>query len=138
MKSAYDIEMIRDFIEHLKWELRIKHFENTRKIGTQHPKLMEQLEKYMLRRNTTGLLYANRIEKAGLAEDRAQEVIKAIRQAGARQAQEALDALGVLEPILEEALDCASHPKDFLVRTVNLVEFLRCMEEQEDQEDEQS
>jgi len=54
------------------------------------------------------------------------------------QAQEALNALGVLEPILEEALDCASRPGDFLVRTVNLVEFLRCMEEQEEQEDEQS
>ena len=134
MKKTYDIEMIKDFMKHLEWEMRIKHFENTRKIGTQHPELTEQLEKYMRKRNTMGLLYANRIDKAGLAEDKAQEVIKIIREASAMQAQEALDALGVLEPILEEALDCASHPDDFLARTINLVEFLKHTEEQRDEQ----
>jgi hypothetical protein len=49
-----------------------------------------------------------------------------------------LDAIAVLEPTLEEALDCASHTEDFLARTINLREFLRSMMDQEDQEDEQS
>ena len=138
MIKTYDVEMIRDFIDHLKWELRIKHFENTRKIGTEHPELTEQLAKYILKHNTKGLLYANRIDPAGLAEDKAQEVIEVMRDAAAIQAQETLDAFDVLEPILQESLDCASHPDDFLVRTVNLVEFLRNLEEQEDQEDKQN
>jgi hypothetical protein len=134
MNKTYDIEMIRDFIEHLKWELRIKHLENTRRMGTQHPELSDQLKKYVQKRNTKGLLYANRIDKAGLAKDKTQEVIKVIREGSAIQAQEALDALGVLEPILEEALDCTSRPDDFLTRTINLVAFLKHMEEQEDQQ----
>jgi len=74
--NAYDPEMVRDFIEHLKWELRIKHFENTRRIGTQHPELAEQLEKCIRKRNTKGLLYANQIDRAGLAEERAQQVMR--------------------------------------------------------------
>ena len=136
MMKTYDVEMIRDFIDHLKWELRIKHFENTHRIGTQHSELTEQLEKYMRKRNTKGLLYANRIDSAGLAEDKAQEVIAVMRDAATIQAQEALDAFEILDPIFQEALDCASHPEKLLARTINLVEFLRHMEEQESQEDE--
>jgi hypothetical protein len=49
-------------------------------------------------------------------------------------AQEALDALDALEPILEEALDCASRPDDLLTRTISLVAFLKHMEEQEEEQ----
>ena len=134
MKKTYDLEMIKDFMEHLGWELRIKHFENTHERGAQHPELTEQLKKCMLKRNTVGLLYANRVDKAGLAEDKAQEAIGTIREASAMEAQEALDALDILEPILEEALDCASRPGDFMTRTINLVDFLRHTEEHRDEQ----
>ena len=134
MKKTYDLEMIKDFMEHLGWELRIKHFENTHEKGMQHPELTEQLKKCMLKRNTIGLLYANRVDKAGLAEDKAQEVIATIREASAMEAQEALDALDILEPTLEEALNCASHPDDYMTRTINLVDFLKHMDEQADEE----
>jgi hypothetical protein len=50
MKKTYDLEMIKDFMEHLGWELRIKHFESTHERGAQHPKLTEQLRKCMLKR----------------------------------------------------------------------------------------
>jgi len=133
MKKTYDLEMIKDFIEHLGWELRIKHFESTHEVGV-HPELTEQLKKCMLKRNTVGLLYANRIDKAGLAEDKAQEVIETIREASAMEAQKALDALDILEPILEEAFECASRPDEFMARTINLVDFLRHLEEQRDEE----
>ncbi|MFC1761796.1 hypothetical protein ACFL6U_06920 [Planctomycetota bacterium] len=134
MKKTYDLEMIRDFMEHLGWELRIKHFENTHEKGMQHPELTEQLKKCMVKRNTIGLLYANRVDKAGLAEDKAQEVIATIREVSAMEAQEALDALDILESTLDEALNCASHPDDYMTRTINLVDFLRHMEEQVDEE----
>jgi hypothetical protein len=128
MKKTYDLEMIKDFMEHLGWELRIKHFESTHERGAHHPELTEQLKKCMLKRNTVGLLYANRIDKGGLEEDKAQEVIETIREASA------MDALDVLEPILEEALECASHPGDFMTRTINLVDFLRHTEEHRDEQ----
>jgi hypothetical protein len=134
MKKTYDLEMIRDFIEHLGWELRIKHFESTHEAGAHHPELTEQLKKFMVKRNAVGLLYANRIDKAGLPENKAQEVIETIREASAMEAQEALDALDVLEPILEEAFECASRPDEFMARTINLVDFLRHLEEQRDEE----
>jgi len=43
------------------------------------------------------------------------------------EAQAALDGFATLEPILEEALDFASHPDGLLARTINLREFLRSM-----------
>ncbi len=128
--------MIRDFIDHLQWELRIRHFENTREIGTGHPELGEQLENCIRKRNTKGLLYMNRVDKAGLAEDEAQQAINVIREGMAAEAQDALDALDVLDPIFEEALECASHPDDLLARSINLREFLKSMEEREEQGDE--
>ena len=134
MKKTYDTEMIRDFIDHLRWELRIKRFENAHKRGTQHPELTERLDKYIRKRNTKSLLYTARMDKTGLSEDRAQEAIDVIRERAARQAQAALDALCVLEPIFQEVINCASHPEVFLVRTVNLAKFLKHMEEQKDQE----
>ena len=33
MKKTYDLEMIKDFMAHLGWELRIKHFESTHERG---------------------------------------------------------------------------------------------------------
>ena len=97
MGKTYDIEMIRDFIEHIQWELRIRHFENTRKIGTEHSELREQLVNCIRKRNTKALLYTNRIDKAGLAEDKAEEVINIIREGLVNEAQAALDAFDVLE-----------------------------------------
>jgi len=35
MKKIYDLEMINDFMKHLGWELRIKHFESTHERGAQ-------------------------------------------------------------------------------------------------------
>ena len=35
---------------------------------------------------------------------------------------------------LEEALECASHPGDFMTRTINLVDFLRHTEEHRDEQ----
>ncbi|MFC1766483.1 hypothetical protein ACFL6U_30935 [Planctomycetota bacterium] len=133
MKKTYDIEMIKDFLVHLGWELRVKHFECTHEKGAHNPELIEQLKKCMLKRNTVGLLYANRIDKGGLAEHKAQEAIENIQTASAMEAQEALDALDILEPIFEEALECASHPDDYMVRTINLVDFLKNIEEQSDE-----
>jgi len=79
------------------------------------------------------MIKCDALDKGGLAEEKAQEAIETIREASAMEAQEALDALDVLEPILEEALDCASHPDDFMTRTINLVDFLRHSEEQGDE-----
>ncbi|MHC4538465.1 MAG: hypothetical protein ACYS74_01625 [Planctomycetota bacterium] len=138
MGKTYDVEMITDFLEHLQWELRIRHFENTRKVGTDHSELSEQLANCIRKRNTKALLYTNRVDNSGLTADQTQEAINVIREGLATEAQEALDAFDVLEEILEEALICASHPETPLARSINLREFLRSMEEQEEQEDEES
>ena len=43
MAERYDVEMIRDFLEHLTWELRVQHFENTAEVGTPNDELVDQL-----------------------------------------------------------------------------------------------
>ena len=44
--GRYDVKMIRDFLDHLIWEVRIGHFENTTAPGTINPELMDQIAKY--------------------------------------------------------------------------------------------
>ena len=58
LARAYDTEMIRDFLDHLTWEVRISIFE-LRNGGTIHPELSEQLQRFITKRQTNGLIFAD-------------------------------------------------------------------------------
>jgi hypothetical protein len=107
----YNVEMIRDFIEHLKWELRIKHFEN-QQIGEVkiNPELVEQLKKYIVKWNTNALLLTGLIETDKFDSDKLAQVKAEIKKETLEQCQTALDALDKLEPVLNEAFNCAGYP----------------------------
>src|SRR5579863_1911127 len=50
-KASYDVPMIRDFLDHLLWELRISHYElTTPKTDKVHQELKGQLTKYVKKR----------------------------------------------------------------------------------------
>jgi hypothetical protein len=107
----YDVEMIRDFLDHLLWEVRINHYEQI--TSEVNPELKEQLKKYVRKRQTIGLLFATELDKKAdpsrLAEYRK---IKA----GLRQSQ--LLGLEALRPLFEEALWNAARPG-----TLNVLKF---------------
>ena len=121
-RQRYDVEMIRDFLEHLKWELNIKHFESNYPNKT-NPELVEQLEQYIVKRNTAGLLYGLYIDTKGISAEDAEESIKSFRIAEAEIASEAIDALESLERVFEEALDCATKPDGVIIREIKLADI---------------
>jgi hypothetical protein len=107
---SYDVEMIRDFIEHLLWEVRIGHFEATSADGAINPELLEQIQRYQKKRQTIALLAANEIPASGRDE------VGALKRRMAEVRQRQVDHLEALHTLFEEALFCASHPRTYPVR----------------------
>lgn len=117
--------MIRDFLDHLLWEYRINHFENTipdpeKRI---HPELCEQLKKYIIKYNTCGLMAATTTVPGDCSEDEIKDAEDIICKAKTDYAQKVIDALQVLESAFEQAFFCASHPNKFLARRITLSNF---------------
>jgi hypothetical protein len=110
----YDVEMIRDFLDHLLWEVRINHYEQI--TSEVNPELQEQLTKYIRKRRTVGLLFATQItdlDPARLAEYRT-------LKAGLRQSQ--LLALEALRPLFKEALLNAGIPDSINVMNYKTID----------------
>jgi hypothetical protein len=120
----YDVVMIHDFLQHLLWELRICHFENTHKQGAINPELVDQLNRYVVKRNTVGLLPARTVDTEGVPEEAVDEAIQNLKGTLAQMMQRALDAFGVLEPFFDDALKCAAHNYGFVVIKTKLTDYL--------------
>ena len=103
-RKTYDSGMIRDFIDHLKWEVRTCHFENVSAPNALNPELIDQLAKYQRKRGCFGLLTGQltreKPDADALAEWKA-------RRAGEMQTY--IDALELLEPLFQEAVFCAAN-----------------------------
>jgi hypothetical protein len=123
---TYDVEMIRDFLSHLLWELRTSHYEMIGSGSRLHPELQEQLQRYMNKRQTVGLLFALKT-KGDLATE-SKEQIRKVRE---RLRTEQLRCLEGLMPLFEEALKCADHPKEFLLREIGTDDVAKELSEHE-------
>ena len=107
-KRHYDVEMIRDFLEHLRWEYATVHFENVHP-GGRNAELQEQLAKYMKKYDSV-LMYAIVSETKKSVSD---EVVARYREKREQQCEAVLKALDMLKPALQEAFTCASKPHTF-------------------------
>jgi hypothetical protein len=112
-KGGYDVAMIRDFLDHLAWELRIGHFENTTAPGTINPELAEQLAKY-IRKYHCGLLIGD-----VTSESRDSEGFAKLRATRAQEREQQLNALESLTSLFDEALLCASKTGSLVFRQVD-------------------
>ena len=115
--------MIRDFIEHLKWGLRVCHFEHVSKRGPVNdagyvdrpisPDLVEQLRKFTKKRGCLSLIVGavvNSQEATSLPPDDRELAGDLLDALLAEMADRDLKMLESLEPRLREALACASRP----------------------------
>ena len=127
-KRHYDVEMIHDFLEHLRWEYATVHFENMHP-GGRNAELQEQLAKYMKKYDSV-LMYAIVSETKKSVSD---EVVARYREKRARQCEAVLKALDMLKPALGEALTCASRPHTF--PTISFDVWRKQIEDTEGRED---
>jgi hypothetical protein len=120
---TYDVEMIRDFLSHLLWELRTSHYEMLGSGRRIHPELMEEIGRYMIKRQTTGLLFALKTPP---------DSVEQIREVRERLRTEQIRYLEGLMPLFEEALTCAEHPKNFMVRAIGPDEVAKELSDEEE------
>jgi len=130
-KRLYDVEMIRDFLDHLLWELRINHLENTNPGMKPNPELVSQLAKYQKKYNTVGLMCELKINACGAPENIVKRAAESFSSARAQISQRYIETLEELQPAFETAFECASNPDAFMVQEINMDEltcFLRGQE----------
>ena len=127
MARCYDVEMIKDFLDHLTWEMRARHLESTGVTQT-NPELVEMLAKHVRKRQTVGLLAVT-----ALAEPPRPEILKGWNDAMRRLLERQIHCIESLAKVLDEAMECAKRPKTLvvLVLTPDQFEFqTRAMEDE--------
>jgi hypothetical protein len=114
-KEKYDVGMIRDFLEHLMWELRIAVHENQCEGGRINPELTDQLKKYIQRRDCIGLLEGMKFAD-DLGDAEGLQAMRDLKRVRLWSRIVALDAIETLQVTFEEALRCAERNKEFHIR----------------------
>lgn len=103
----YDTQMIRDFLEHLRWEIVISKYEaQSTSNNPVNPELLEQLSKYAERYRCV-LLPVTRLDTRGVTDADAKVVSEALRRKNAEVYGDWVSAFENLEGLFKSALDCA-------------------------------
>jgi hypothetical protein len=102
---AYDVEMIKDFIEQLKWSLRVDHFEFTHGPKALNPELADEVKRCARKRGVLRLLalFAIVRDKPELTDEQMDAAVARFGQIMARRRDEQLRHLEALEECLAEA-----------------------------------
>ncbi|HEV8177068.1 MAG TPA: hypothetical protein VGP44_05210 [Gemmatimonadales bacterium] len=122
-RPAYNVEMIRDFLDHLRWEVQINHFENTAAPGTINDELMAELQRYQVKYNLLGLLPTNALDASGVTEGEADQVFGIWRQVLAQTALEWLEHLEALDGLFKTAFRCIEAGSQPLTQVVKAEDF---------------
>ena len=131
-RKPYNVEMIRDFLENLMWDLRIQHFEVTHPGDNHNAEFDEHIERYMKKYKSVGLLSLNILpDSIGEYHE------KVVRKLIALRYQQAIDNLEELGDMFEEAFNCASHEDRFMTRRWEQKYIDRAVEKMEDMEEEE-
>ena len=107
--KRYDVEMIRDFLDQLNLEVRLRMLENSDPPGEKHPELLEQLRKFT-EKYDAGLLLAWDLRPEGCSQEEYDAVRSYLRKARGEGRKQQLERLEALEELFREALRCALHP----------------------------
>jgi hypothetical protein len=102
----YDAQMIRDFVTHLLWSLRVDHFELTAGPGALNPELKEQVERLGRQSGVPRLLSLFSLERdsPALTNEQMREAMRHFREHMAGTREEQLRHLEALKQVLDESL----------------------------------
>jgi hypothetical protein len=102
---GYDVEQIQDFIEQLKWSLRVDHFELTGGPAALDPELVDQVKRYAAKRGIRRLLSLFSLTRDDPAQSEAdmQNAMKRFARNMAAKRGEQLRHLEALSELLQEA-----------------------------------
>ncbi len=106
--KRYDVEMIRDFLDQLRLEVRLRMLENLEAPGQKHPELLAELRKFA-EKYDAGLLLAWDLRPEGCSSEEYEAVREYLRKARGEGRRLQLEHLNALEDLFGEALRCALH-----------------------------
>jgi hypothetical protein len=106
--KRYDVEMIRDFLDQLRLEVRLRMLENLEQPDQKHPELLAELRKFA-EKYDAGLLLAWDLRPEGCSSEEYEAVRDYLRKARAEGRKLQLEHLNALEDLFGEALRCALH-----------------------------
>ena len=106
--KRYDVEMIRDFLDQLRLEVRLRMLENSDPPGEKHPELLGELRKFT-QKYDAGLLLAWDLSPEGCSQEEYDAVRSYLRKARGEGRKQQLEHLEALEELFREALRCALH-----------------------------
>ena len=103
---GYDVEMLKDFLEQLKWALRVDHFEFTHGPDALNPELKEQTDQCFAKRGVPRVLSLFSLSSEGrrLSREELQEALRRFAAFMAEKRAEQLRHLEALEELFDEAL----------------------------------
>jgi hypothetical protein len=109
--EGYDVAMIRDFLDHLMWELRIQIYEHeTGADAPLNPELTEMLEKYIRRRGTVAVIFNHATEKQPSPGE-----LRELHAGMATLRKSQLRCLECLQTLFGEALKAARAPRSMSI-----------------------
>ena len=126
--KGYNVEMIRDFLEHLLLEIRVQHFEGLEALQTltetndieeitkrEQPLTATTLEQFVKFQDKyqTALIAATGIDGKGATKDETRRVAKEVLTANCRRREEQIGHLEALQELIDQALMCAKVPFGF-------------------------
>lgn len=112
--------MIRDFLQHLVWEVRILQYQSTRdNPSIPNPELMDQLERFQQRRRCIGLLADEDITQDDLDERQYARTILFAHHRRGTAANDWMEHLEALTELFAEAIFCAEHPENRMTRILS-------------------
>lgn len=123
--KGYDVQMIRDFLDHLLLELRVQHYENVKALRTltasedirkafaaaaePSERIVDQFMAFQAKYAST-LLAANAVDGTNATEEEAREFSRAFLERNIQRRDEEIGHLEALQELFDEALLCAKMP----------------------------
>jgi hypothetical protein len=103
---SYNVKMIRDFIEQLKWSLRVDHFELTAGPEALNEELLEQVERTARKRGVPRLLslFTIGLDNPELTDLQMAEAMRKFTAYAAENRTDQLRHLEALDELFKEAL----------------------------------
>jgi hypothetical protein len=105
--KGYDVPMIRDFLEHLLWEVRLNLYENAAKPGAINQELVDKLSVYQGRYGRVTLLATNQIDTGGETKERIRQAVANFREFMRLTREGQIRQLEALQRLFSEAFGCA-------------------------------
>ena len=102
----YDPQMVRDFIDHLRWSMRIEHVQlKTGELSTLQPEMLASVRDLAVKYNVASLLPKRSVykDRDDLTDEDLREAQRRFRAAAAAERERQLKLLEHLEPLLEHA-----------------------------------